>query len=279
MNLEPCWDAGDILGWGKAQGRAETSALWTHSLWKASPCQDLIKEQLALHAKPCPIGWWSHCSTGCGISKPCAHSSAPPGPQSPKLPPFRSARSPPDQASQACQAGDPQTFTISGGLHPSGLLNWHSISIHNLCSCWPTPLRPAKACTISALLDLVPKACQDSNPQAFTISARLCPQGMLSWWSTGTEWSLLCQAAPWRPAPSCRIFTPLRAPLRPAKLVIHRHSWSPLGYAPHAYTGLHELHLAVPLRPAKPAIHRHTRCPLHWAHALQAHQAHAPKTC
>jgi hypothetical protein len=45
VNQGLSWEAGDTLGWGKAQGRAKTSALWTPSSWKPSPCHDLLKEQ------------------------------------------------------------------------------------------------------------------------------------------------------------------------------------------------------------------------------------------
>jgi hypothetical protein len=47
VNQGPCWDAGDMLGWGKAQGRAETSAHWTPSLWKFSQWYDTLKDQVA----------------------------------------------------------------------------------------------------------------------------------------------------------------------------------------------------------------------------------------
>jgi hypothetical protein len=44
VNQGLCWGAGDTLGWGKTQGRAETSALWTPSSWKASPHHNIVKE-------------------------------------------------------------------------------------------------------------------------------------------------------------------------------------------------------------------------------------------
>jgi hypothetical protein len=44
-NQEPCWDAGDMIGWGKAPGRAETLAHRTPRPWKASPHHDTLKEQ------------------------------------------------------------------------------------------------------------------------------------------------------------------------------------------------------------------------------------------
>jgi hypothetical protein len=78
VNQEFCWDAGDTLGWGKVSRRAETSALWTTSLWKASPCHDLLTKPPALHAKPHPIGRWSHRSTGHELSDPPACSSSRP---------------------------------------------------------------------------------------------------------------------------------------------------------------------------------------------------------
>jgi hypothetical protein len=48
-NQGPCWDAGDTFGWGKAPGRAKTSAPWTPTPWKASPCHDTLKEQAVHH--------------------------------------------------------------------------------------------------------------------------------------------------------------------------------------------------------------------------------------
>jgi hypothetical protein len=51
-NQRPCWDAGDILGWGKAPERAKILAPWTPSLWKASPCHDTLKEQEGHHHGP-----------------------------------------------------------------------------------------------------------------------------------------------------------------------------------------------------------------------------------
>jgi hypothetical protein len=54
----------DTLCWGKAPGRAKTSALWNPSLWKASPHHDLLTEQLVLPVELCPIILGSHCSTG-----------------------------------------------------------------------------------------------------------------------------------------------------------------------------------------------------------------------
>jgi hypothetical protein len=45
-NQGPCWDAGDMLVWGKAPGRTETSTHWTPSSWKASPCHNTLKEQV-----------------------------------------------------------------------------------------------------------------------------------------------------------------------------------------------------------------------------------------
>jgi hypothetical protein len=100
---------------------------------------------------------------------------------------------------------------------------------------------------ISALSGHAPKACQASNPQAFTISAGRCPSGL------------------------------------------HRTRQSLPGSTPKACTGRHGFCWAgnpqackisagnAPLRSVKLVIHRHAQSPLGWAHALQAHQAHAPK--
>jgi hypothetical protein len=55
VNQGICLDAGDMLGWGKAPGRDETSALRTPTSWKASLCHNWLKEQPVLHVKPYPI--------------------------------------------------------------------------------------------------------------------------------------------------------------------------------------------------------------------------------
>jgi hypothetical protein len=49
VNQGLSWEAGDTLGWGKAQGRAETSGLWTPSQWETSPHHDTLKEQVGRH--------------------------------------------------------------------------------------------------------------------------------------------------------------------------------------------------------------------------------------
>jgi hypothetical protein len=69
VNQGLCSDAGDMLHWGKAPGRAKILALWTPSSWKAPPYHDLLNEQPALHAKPCPIDPRRRCSAGCGIPR------------------------------------------------------------------------------------------------------------------------------------------------------------------------------------------------------------------
>jgi hypothetical protein len=71
-NQGTCWDAEDTLGWGKAPGIAETSAPWTSSMWKDSPCHDTLKEQVGCHPPASPIGLYSP-------TKPLSFSL--PGPQ------------------------------------------------------------------------------------------------------------------------------------------------------------------------------------------------------
>jgi hypothetical protein len=142
---------------------------------------------------PSPAPQACRAAAGCGISDLWARSSAQPGPQYPKLPPFIPTQSPPDRATKACQGGDPQTFTISAWPHPLGLHRPARSLLHGAL-----PLRTAKpaihTCTISVLLgcapqactglhdvhwDLAPKACQASNPQTRMISTPpgLCPSG------------------------------------------------------------------------------------------------------
>jgi hypothetical protein len=145
MNQGLCRDTGDMLSWGKAPGRAETSAFWTPSLWKASLHYDLLKDQLVLYTKPLPIVLQSHWSTGWQTSYPWAHSSALPGPHSPKYLPIRPTCPPLDLAPKACEASDPQVFTIST---PTG----------------PEPLTSAQACMIFATLGCAPKFCHAGDP-------------------------------------------------------------------------------------------------------------------
>jgi hypothetical protein len=118
-----------------------------------------------LHTKPRPIG------LQVGSSYPWACSSAPPGPLSPKFPPFKPTWSPPNQTPKAWQTSDPQTFTISTGPCPSGLHRPAWSPLHQV-----VPLRPAQACEISALLGHALQACQARDPQTFTISTKLYDQ-------------------------------------------------------------------------------------------------------
>jgi hypothetical protein len=101
-----------------------------------------------------------------------------PGPHSPKLPPLRPTRSPADRPPEACQAGDPQTFTISTGPRCSGLdrpaqacapktCQTGDPHMHDLHSVGTHP----QACT--SPLGRASQAYQASNPQAFTISISL----------------------------------------------------------------------------------------------------------
>jgi hypothetical protein len=124
INQRLCWDAGNTLGWHKAPGRAETSALWTPSSWKPFPHHDLLKEQPGCCSpSPCPAG------------PPDQHSAGPPSWRRAKPPPRRPAKptlcqSPALQAfQQAHQASTPP------GPHPTGPLDH--------CSAWPLSCRPA----------------------------------------------------------------------------------------------------------------------------------------
>jgi hypothetical protein len=138
-----------MLDWGRAQGRAETSALWTPSLWKASPCHDTLKEQLALHTKTLPIGPRSHCSVCCRISDPPAlllSSTRAVLPQTPT----------------------PQTCTISARWARK-TSQAGATDIHDLSWAMPSGLhRPPQS-----LVACIPKACQASYPQTSRISTLL----------------------------------------------------------------------------------------------------------
>jgi hypothetical protein len=85
----PCWDAGDTRGWGKPQGRVETSAPWTPSLWKISPRHDILKEQVGHH----PHAAAAH--------PPAHQASSPPAHQ---LLPYRPTRVPPAGPQQECSS-------------------------------------------------------------------------------------------------------------------------------------------------------------------------------
>jgi hypothetical protein len=184
QNQGLCWDAGDKLDWGKAQGRAETSALWTPSSWKSSPQEDLLKEQPALHAKSLPIGLQNYCSTGWQISDHWACSSSPPGPCSPKHTPLRPTWSLMDLASRVCQASNPQMLTVSAATRPvplrpaqaslsllgqaARLPSHDAQSLHDLCFTRPCPSGPHRP--EQSLLSCTHKGGQAANPQTCMIS-------------------------------------------------------------------------------------------------------------
>jgi hypothetical protein len=75
VNQGPCWDVGDMFGWGKAQGTAESLAPWTPSPWKASPCHYRLKEQVGCHLHAAATHWPSRPSP----SRPAALPAYPPG--------------------------------------------------------------------------------------------------------------------------------------------------------------------------------------------------------
>jgi hypothetical protein len=134
-----CWDTGDTLGWGEAPGRAETSALWTPTSWKASLHHDLLKEQPVLLTKSHPIGLpilWPVPQPHQGSHPSDLHNLCW------------------DHAPQACQVSDLQAHTISTppDLFPSGMSGPHSKGLlqclkHRLLPAGPwdtTYLPPAK---------------------------------------------------------------------------------------------------------------------------------------
>jgi hypothetical protein len=120
------------------------------------------------------------------------------------------------RALTACQAQNPQTFTIFAGPHPTPRPAMPArYPLH-----WAMPLRPAQACMISAFSGHAPKVCQASNPQIFTISTRPCPQACTS--LHNLHWAALLM-----PAKASMIST-WTVPLKPAKPANHRHKGSPL---------------------------------------------------
>jgi hypothetical protein len=110
------------------------------------------------------------------------------------------------------------------------------------------------------------KACQAGNPQAFMISAPLGPhlEGLHK-----PALSPLSQAEP----------------LRIAKPVIHKHSWSLPGHAPKACQAsnpqaLHDLYSArlTPFRQARPMLQRPARLPQWQVSACKPVGPHPPAT-
>jgi hypothetical protein len=125
-----------------------------------------------LHAKPCLIGPCCRCSTCHGISDPLALLLSPARAMLPQTP-------------------TPHTHKISMNkpLRPAKPgIHRHSRSLPGHA------LRPAQACTISALLRHVPEACNAGDPHTISVplghapqvctglhdlrSARTCPQGL-----------------------------------------------------------------------------------------------------
>jgi hypothetical protein len=84
-NQGPCWDMGDKLGWGKALGRAETSAPWSPSRWRL------------LHAKI----HWKKRQAATPTLPPPHHRPARPPPCRPSGPQLHHAMAKPASAPQA----------------------------------------------------------------------------------------------------------------------------------------------------------------------------------
>jgi hypothetical protein len=74
VNQETGWDAGATLGGGEAQGRVETLAPWTPSLWKPSPCHNKLREQVGHH--PHTGHWLQTCLGGLQQTKQCFPAGA-----------------------------------------------------------------------------------------------------------------------------------------------------------------------------------------------------------
>jgi hypothetical protein len=120
MNQRPCWDDEDMLGWGKAPGRDEASALWTLSLWKAPPHHDLLKEQPG------------HCPPGPHPTSVPSHHSARPQSSRPAKPP---SASPPGCCPCCTVVHHPP------GLHPAGPLGSCHTGLLGCHSTGPLPHR------------------------------------------------------------------------------------------------------------------------------------------
>jgi hypothetical protein len=221
--------------------------------------------------KPCPIGPWSSCFAHHGISNPLALLLWPTKAVLPQTPhpsdPMFSAGLP----LKACQAGDPQTFTISTRPHPQACTGLNDLcfagTAHQACHAWDThmhdlrsagagPSRPAQACTssvslgcttqacmISAVLGHAHKACHTKGTHTHYLhSTGLCPPGL----HRPAQYPL------WKPVP-----------LGPAKMGTNTCTISvPLGHIPQAcqardpQTCRSPLRWHAPFRHAKPILQR-----------------------
>jgi hypothetical protein len=138
----PCWDTGAVLGRGKAPGKAKTSVLWTPSLWKASPCHNLLKERLACQAptnRP---------------KEPPLYSAGPPATQAHQAPGLRGPTGsllcwePTSQTNQApagsllCLMGPPGPQSSGPPGHCSTRPLWHRSA--GSLNHWALPCRPVR---------------------------------------------------------------------------------------------------------------------------------------
>jgi hypothetical protein len=120
LNQGPCWDAGDMLVWGKAQGRAETSALWNLSLWKASSLHNSLEEQVGNHP---------HAITVCHHIGPLPHRLL--TVDMPGLHPTGPSGLPPTEQPYHCPTAQQDT------THPP--VHRHTRPpLHQATACWPT---------------------------------------------------------------------------------------------------------------------------------------------
>jgi hypothetical protein len=208
---------------------------------------------------------------------------SPPGPHYPKFPPCRPAWCLPDWAPKACQAGNPQTFTIFIRPHPSG---FHRPAQSLLCKAlplslwythththththmhtrspfhWATTLRPAQIST--------PPACAHTGPHDLHCSTPLRP-GKLEIYRHS-------QSPPDCTPQACQASDPqaFKITAGPCHSGLHRPAWSPPGCALHACRSLHDLRWDCAPKATKPAIYRRVRSPLHQARTFQACQVYA----
>jgi hypothetical protein len=131
MNQGHWWDSGDMLDWGKAPGRAETSAPWTPSLWKTSPLHYTLKGQVGHHTHANSICWPSRLPphrptrqllTACPASPWDSQAASQSGFH---LPPCRPTRSPPTGLPGHCPPTGPQAHQqppTTGGLQHHQIL-------------------------------------------------------------------------------------------------------------------------------------------------------------
>jgi hypothetical protein len=203
-----------------------------------------------LHAKSCPIGSRSCCSTCLrGISNPPALLLCPTRAMLTQTPTPQNRRI---SVGGALKAEDPQTFMIyRQATHPPGL---HS----------PARSLPGHAPQgLHSLAGTLFRWASASSPP-WSLLWWPCPQGRLCWRYKHAR-SSFCWAMPPRPVHPCTIFTPQACAPNPAK--------------PRTHTRMISVLLDCTLQACQARHPQTCRISTPQACMLQACQAHTPKDC